>query len=131
MKIYLDNGATTKVDNKVVEAMLPFFEEKYGNASSLHIFGQEAYKSLDGARKTIAAKLNAQSEEIIFTSGGSEANNLAIKGIINREDHIITVKTEHPSVLNTIKDLKKKKISFIQIQFNPLVKPTFHRRMQI
>ena len=107
MKVYLDNGATTKVDNKVVEAMLPFFEEKYGNASSLHIFGQEAYKSLDGARKTIAAKLNAQSEEIIFTSGGSEANNLAIKGIINREDHIITVKTEHPSVLNTIKELEK------------------------
>src|SRR3989344_3946897 len=110
MKVYLDNGATTKVDERVIETMLPFFKEKYGNASSLHSFGIDAYNSLNESRTIIASKLNAKPEEIIFTSGGSESNNLAIKGIINKKDHIITIKTEHPSVLNTIKELEKEGI---------------------
>ena len=81
MKVYLDNGATTKVDERVIETMLPFFKEKYGNASSLHSFGIDAYNSLNESRTIIASKLNAKPEEIIFTSGGTESNNTVIFSI--------------------------------------------------
>ncbi|MBN2454902.1 cysteine desulfurase [Candidatus Woesearchaeota archaeon] len=107
---YLDNAASTKTDPKVVEAMLPYFNEKYGNASSLHSKGLEAKEALDRARKTIAKSINAKSEEIIFTSGGTESDNFAIKGIAfaNKQmgNHIITTSIEHKAILNTCKWLE-------------------------
>ena len=109
--IYLDNAASTKTDLKVVKAMLPYFTEKYGNASSKHIMGQEAKRALEESRSNIAKSLKAKAEEIIFTSGGTESNNFALKGIAfaNRKKgkHIITSKIEHDCVLNTCKWLEK------------------------
>ncbi|MGV8171119.1 MAG: cysteine desulfurase family protein [Candidatus Woesearchaeota archaeon] len=115
MKVYLDNGATTCMDKKVVKAMLPYFTQEYGNASSIHIMGLDAKKALESARKDIASIINALPEEIIFTSGGTESDNMAITGVINkfRDDnpgekiHIITSQIEHPAVLNTCKTLEK------------------------
>lgn len=109
--VYLDHGATTPVDPKVVEAMQSCFTDRFGNVSSIHWFGKEAREGLEKARETIAARLNADKEEIIFTSGGTESNNLAIKGILGAEkgkNHIITSKTEHPAVLRTCRALEKK-----------------------
>ncbi|MBU2560915.1 MAG: cysteine desulfurase NifS [Nanoarchaeota archaeon] len=110
-KIYLDNGATTMVDPAVVKEMLPFFSDVYGNPSSIHQKGQEAKRYLTEAREDVAKKLNAGYDEIIFTSGGTESDNLAIKGVAyaNRDkgNHIITTKIEHPAVLNTCKALEK------------------------
>jgi cysteine desulfurase len=100
--IYLDNAATTKVDERVVNVINKFFNEKYGNASSIHKRGVEANSELQKAREIIAKSINAKSHEIIFTSGGSEANNMAIKGVFfaNKcKGHIISAKTEHDSVL--------------------------------
>lgn len=111
MKVYLDNGATTMVDAKVLGAMKPYFTEKYGNASSLHSFGREAGEALEKARQAIAKRINAEPGEIIFTSGGTESDNLAIKGAAyaNREkgNHIITSAIEHPAVINACKTLEK------------------------
>lgn len=111
MKVYLDNGATTMVDPAVVKVMLPFFTEKYGNPSSIHQKGQEAKQALAEAREVIAGKLNASYDEIIFTSGGTESDNLAIRGAAiasrNKGNHIITTKIEHPAVLRTCEALEK------------------------
>jgi cysteine desulfurase len=111
MRIYLDHAATTPVDPRVVEAMLPYLTEKFGNASSLHQYGREAGEALEDARETIAGKINAKPEEIIFTSGGSESDNLAVKGLAyglkDKGRHIITSKIEHPAVLNTCRRLEK------------------------
>ena len=120
--IYLDNAATTRVDKKVVEAMLPYFSEKYGNASSQHLKGQEAKRALEEARHVIAKSINAKDDEIIFTSGGTEANNLALKGLFfankeNGKKHIITTKIEHDCVLNSCKWLEKQgaKITYLNV----------------
>lgn len=103
--IYLDAAATTPVHPEVLEAMLPYFTQHFGNANSQHIYGQIAKKAIDDARQSIADHINVLPEEIIFTSGATEAINLAIKGYweANRDkgNHIITVKTEHKAVLNT------------------------------
>lgn len=128
MKVYLDNGATTMAAPEVVEAMMPYFSEKYGNASSLHAFGREAKEALDKARAAIAQKLNASPEEIIFTSGGTESDNLAIKGIAyahkDRGNHIITTKIEHPAVLSTCATLEKEgfKVTYIDVDKEGIVK---------
>ena len=109
MKVYLDNNATTKVDEEVVKAMLPYFSEYYGNPFSLHLFGAETGKTVSEARQTIADILKAKPSEIIFTASGSEADNLAIRGIAkaykHRGKHIITSTIEHPAVKNTFMDL--------------------------
>lgn len=109
-RIYLDNSSSTPVDKEVLKEMLPYFSEKYGNPSSLHFFGQEAQDTLDVARKRVATALNASPEEIIFTGSATEANNLAMSGIINnhvsRKPHIITSQFEHESVLEPIKHLQ-------------------------
>ena len=121
MKVYLDNGATTMTDPKVVEAMKPLFSEKYGNPSSTHHMGQEAKRELDEAREIIAKKLKARYDEIIFTSGGTESDNLAIKGaaLANKDkgSHIITTKIEHPAVLNACKSLEKQgfRITYLDV----------------
>ena len=110
-QIYMDHGATTPVDPLVVDAMLPYFTEKFGNASSLHSFGQEATSALEQSRQQVAASIGAKPEEIIFTSGGTESDNLAIKGIAYRNSdkgkHIITSTIEHPAILNTCAYLEK------------------------
>jgi cysteine desulfurase len=122
--IYLDNAATTRVDDDVLKTMLPYFSEKYGNASSVHFKGQEAKNALEDSRRTIAKSIGAKSQEIYFTSGGTEANNLAIKGLYfwNQENntgknHIITTRIEHDCVLNTCKWLEKNgaKVTFLDV----------------
>lgn len=109
--IYLDNGATTTTDPKVIEAMLPYFSKKYGNASSAHTFGFDAKEALNHAREIIANSVNARPEEVIFTSGGTESNNFAIKGIYfankDKGNHIIIPSTEHKCVVQACTWLEK------------------------
>ena len=109
MKVYLDNNATTKVDEEVVKAMMPYFSDYYGNPFSLHLFGNETGLAVTEARQTIADIIKAKPSEIIFTASGSEADNLAIRGIAkaykHRGKHIITSTIEHPAVKNTFIDL--------------------------
>jgi len=107
--IYLDNNATTPLHPEVLEAMLPGLRENYGNPSSIHSFGRSARVQLDEAREKVAHLINAQSSEIIFTSGGTEANNLALLGVAFKDKgkKIITGKTEHPSVLNPCRQLEE------------------------
>ena len=122
MQIYLDNAATTRVSDEVFREMTPYFKNKYGNASSLHDFGQEANNSIENARKIIAERLKADIKEIIFTSGGTESNNLAIQGTAHnykdRGNHIVTTKFEHPSVLETCKSLEKEGFNVTYLSLN-------------
>ena len=123
--VYLDHAATTPVDREVVDAMFPYFTRFYGNASSLHSFGTDAHDALDESRQHVADILNAESEEIIFTSGGTESDNIAIKGVAyNNKDkigskgaHIITSAIEHPAVLETCKHLEKQgfKVKYLPV----------------
>ena len=112
-RIYLDNAATTQVDKEALKAMEPYFIDVFGNASSLHSFGQEASKAVEFAREKIARFLNCSAQEIIFTSGATEANNLAILGTVfangypGKKIHIITSAIEHPAVLETCEYLEK------------------------
>jgi cysteine desulfurase len=111
-KVYLDHSATTPVDTGVLEAMLPYLTEKFGNPSSVHYFGQEARAGVDRARRSVAALIGARPNEIIFTSGGTEANNLAIRGLCEAAEtygrHIITSQIEHPSVSGACEALEKR-----------------------
>ncbi len=111
-KVYLDHSATTPVDPRVVAAMLPYLTEKFGNASSVHGFGQEARAAADRARRQVASLIGARANEIIFTSGGTEANNLAIRGVCDLAEahgrHIIASAIEHPSVRGAIDSLEKR-----------------------
>ena len=112
-EVYLDNSATTKVDPRVTEAMLPYFSEKYGNPNSLHKFGREARAAIDNARAQVASLINAKPTDIIFTGAGSEADNLAIKGAAwalkekGKGSHIITSAIEHHAILDTVRWLGK------------------------
>jgi cysteine desulfurase len=113
-RIFMDNASTTKVDPEVLNTMLPYFTEYYGNPSSIHAFGREARKAVDTARTNIADLIGAKDDEIIFTAGGTESDNLAIKGVsyLNKEKrttkgpHIITSTIEHPGVLETCRHLE-------------------------
>jgi cysteine desulfurase len=110
--IYMDNNATTRTDPRVVEAMLPYFTEHYGNAASLtHEFGREADEAVEHARGHVAALLGAHPREIVFTSGATESNNLALKGVAAmyrpKGDHLVTVATEHKAVLDPIRRLER------------------------
>lgn len=120
--VYLDHAATTSVRDEVLEAMLPYFKDSFGNASSVHSFGREAKKALDTARETVAEILNADFNEIIFTSGGTESNNLAIKGVAHqykqRGMHLITSAIEHPAVLNPMKELEKEGFTVTYLPVN-------------
>lgn len=111
--VYMDHAATTPVDPRVLEAMLPYFSEKFGNASSIYSLGREARQAIEEARRTVAEILHAKPEEIIFTSCGSESNNLAIRGVAfaqrhrGKGNHIITSPIEHHSVGHTVEQLEK------------------------
>ncbi len=120
-QIYFDNAATTKVDGEVLRAMLPYLSEGYGNASSVHLKGQEAKDAMEKARRIIARSIGARTYEIIFTSGGTESNNLALKGLFFKnypeKNHIITTKIEHDCVLNSCKWLEKQgaKVTYLDV----------------
>lgn len=110
MKVYLDNSATTPVAPEVIEAMLPYFSVEMGNAQSVHSFGQRAKAAVEGARREVAALINAAPNEIVFVSGGTEADNLAVRGVAEAHRdygrHIITTRIEHPAVLATCEALE-------------------------
>lgn len=107
---YFDNNATTKVDDEVLKEMIPYFKEYYGNASSIYKLGQKSKNKIEEVREKISSILNCNPNEIYFTSGGSESNNLALKGIMSanksKGKHLITSMIEHPSILNTCKSLE-------------------------
>ena len=126
--VYMDNQATTPVDPRVLDAMLPFFGERFGNAASRnHQFGWEAEEAVDTARKQVAALINASPKEIIFTSGATESDNLALKGVAEmysqKGDHIITCVTEHKAVIDSAKHLEKQglRITFLSVEKNGLI----------
>ena len=127
--IYLDNAGTTKTSHEVVNAMMPFFEEEYGNASSLHSMGQRAKEHLDSARKIVAECINADAGEIYFTSGGSESDNQAIisasiLGERKGKKHIISSQFEHHAVLHTLQKLEKQgfSVTYLPVYENGIVK---------
>jgi cysteine desulfurase len=106
-RVYLDNNATTPILPEVFEAMRPYYLEQFGNASSIHHYGQHARAAVEKARASVAALLNARPAEIVFTSGGTEADNLGIFGLVQRGDHVITSTIEHSAVMNTCKRLEQ------------------------
>lgn len=118
VRVYLDNSATTKADEKAAMAVKDAMLEHYGNPSSLHFFGEEAKALLENARAVIAREINAKPSEIIFTSGGTESNNLAIRGILSAspKKHIVTTAFEHHSVLHLFKQLEKEEFSVTYIK---------------
>ena len=126
-RIYLDNAATTNLREEALAAMRPYFNEKYGNASSLHSLGKEARKDLEEAREKIAKLLNVNSKEIVFTSGGTESNNFALKGIAfankAKGKHIIISSIEHPCIMESARWLEKQgfKISKLKVDKYGLV----------
>ncbi|HEV2802734.1 MAG TPA: cysteine desulfurase family protein [Pyrinomonadaceae bacterium] len=128
-RVYLDNSATTPIDPRVVEAMLPYLTEKFGNASSVHFYGQEARVALDGARREVAALINARPNELVFLSGGTEANNLAIRGIAEAATehgrHIITSQIEHSAVRGVCDALERRgwEVTRLPVYDNGIVRP--------
>ena len=122
MNVYLDNSATTKVDQKVVDAMLPYFTEKYGNPSSLHSKGCEAREAVELARGQVANLVGAKPSEIVFTSGGTEGDNLAIIGAAKAAEQsrksVVCSNVEHPAVLETCKALSGLGFSFSEAKVN-------------
>lgn len=128
-RIYMDHSATSPVAPEVLEAMLPYFSQKFGNASSLHSFGLEAKEALEEAREKVANLLGADPEEIIFTSGGTESDNLALKGIARRHrqkgKHVITSSIEHPAILEVCRILEKEgfEVTYLPVGSEGLVDP--------
>ena len=128
-RIYLDYAATAPVLPEVLDAMLPFFMSQFGNPSGVHAFGRETRKAVEQARRRTAGLLGADSREIVFTSGGSESNNLAIKGaaysLRTKGNHIVTSKIEHPSVLNTCRWLEKQgfRVTYLPVDSCGTVSP--------
>jgi cysteine desulfurase len=131
-RVYLDHNATTPVHPDVLAAMMPFFAEQYGNPSSIHGFGREARDAVEGAREQIAAFLGVASEEIVFTSGGTESDNLAVKGVAlaRGAGHIITSQVEHHAVLRTCQALERAgfAVSYLGVDRHGMVDPDDVRR---
>jgi cysteine desulfurase len=129
-RVYLDNNATTPILPEVLDAMLPFYGEHFGNASSIHHHGQETRSAVERARECVAALLGCRTSEIVFTSGGTEADNLAIFGITGPGDHIITSTIEHSAVLNPLKHLASNgcQVTYIPVDGRALVDPSDIKR---
>ena len=120
MKIYFDNAATTPLDKEVLDAMMPYLTEHFGNPSSIHSFGRKTRAAIEGARKIVAKSLNVSPSEIFFTSGGTEADNMAIRCSVHDLGikHVITSKIEHHAVLHTVEKLEEEgliKLSFVNV----------------
>ena len=126
-KVYMDHGATTPLREEVLEAMMPFLREKFGNPSSIHAQGREARQAVDAAREVVAAALGAEPGEIFFTSGGTESNNIALRGTaaLKPKSHFITSSIEHHAVLDVCKDLEEQghRVTFLPVDSNALVDP--------
>ena len=126
-QIYFDNAATTKVDERVLKEMAPYFDVRYGNASSVHAKGQEARDAMEKARKIISKSINAKTSEIYFTSGGTESNNWALKGLFLEnypgKNHIVTTRIDHDCVLNTCKWLETQgaKVTYLDVDWEGFV----------
>jgi len=127
MTIYVDNAATTKVDEEVLKEMIPFFAENYGNPSSIYSLGKTTKKAIDKAREQVATAINAKPNEIYFTGCGSESDNTALKGVAyankSKGNHIITSKIEHPAILDTCKALEKQgfEVTYLGVDENGLI----------
>lgn len=126
--IYLDHAATTPMRPEILEAMRPYFSERFGNPSSLHSYGQDARAAIEQAREHVASAIGATPQEIIFTSGGTESDNLAIRGVLrgrSGNDHIITSAIEHPAVLETCKFVEKlgHEVTYIPVDRDGRIKP--------
>ncbi len=128
-RCYFDHNATTPVDPRVVEAMLPHYGDVYGNASSLHSFGQQARQGVERARRQVASQLGCDARDIVFTSGGTEADNLAVfgtvRGVVDRTRHVVTSQIEHPAVLNACQQLESEgvDVTYLPAGSDGLVSP--------
>jgi cysteine desulfurase len=129
-RVYLDNNATTPVLPEVLEAMRPYFGERFGNASSIHRHGQDTRAAVEHARQSVAALLGCRASEIVFTSGGTEADNLAIFGVVRSGDHVITSAIEHHAVLNSCKHLSAEgcEVTYVPVDGQGLVDPADVKR---
>src|SRR5271165_5829755 len=129
-RVYLDNNATTPLLPEVFEAMRPYFFEKFGNASSIHRQGQQARAAVEHAREQVAELLNCRPAEIVFTSGGTEGDNLALFGLMKPGDHIITSAVEHHAVLNACKRLEEMgcAVTYLPVDGQAMVDPDDVRR---
>jgi len=129
-RVYLDNNATTPVLPEVFEAMRPYFVEHFGNASSIHHHGQETRAAVERARESVAALLGCRPAEVVFTSGGTEADNLAIFGLVRPGDHVVTSTIEHHAVLNSCKHLQERgiEVTFVGVDGRCLIDPGDVRR---
>ena len=125
--IYLDNSATTRLDDEVLKEMMPYLTEEYGNASSIYKLGRNTRNAVETAREKIAKAINAEPDEIYFTSGGTESDNTTIRGIAynnkKKGNHIITSKIEHPAILETCKQLEKEgfEITYLNVDKNGII----------
>ncbi|MCL5287172.1 MAG: aminotransferase class V-fold PLP-dependent enzyme, partial [Acidobacteria bacterium] len=134
LRIYFDNNATTPVDREVLDAMLPYFAENFGNPSSIHSPGQQARKAVEHAREQVAALLGARAGEITFTSGGTESDNLAIRGILFADErprkHVITTQIEHSAVLQSCRALEERavEVTYLPVNADGLVNPADVRK---
>jgi cysteine desulfurase len=129
-RVYLDNNATTPILPEVFEAMRPYFAERFGNASSIHHHGQETRAAVERARESVAALLGCRASEIVFTSGGTEGDNLAIFGLVREGDHVISSTIEHHAVLNSCKHLETAgcEVTYVPVDGYGLVDPNDVRR---
>src|SRR3982074_3786538 len=129
-RVYLDNNATTPLLPEVFEAMRPYFAEHFGNASSIHQHGQETRAAVERARESVGALLGCRASEIVFTSGGTEGDNLAISGLVKAGDHVISSSVEHHAVLNSCKHLEVLgcEVTYVPVDGRGLVDPGDVRR---
>src|SRR5437899_11307526 len=129
-RVYLDNNATTPVLPEIFEAMRPYFAERFGNASSIHHHGQDTRAAVERARESVAGLLGCRASEIVFTSGGTEADNLAIAGLATAGDHVITSSIEHHAVLFACKHLEEAgcEVTYLPVDGRSLIDPDDVRR---
>ncbi len=125
---YFDHAATTKIRKEVLDEMMPYLRNQYGNPSTLYKLGRRSKQAIEQARKQVAELINAQSSEIYFTSSGTESDNTALKGVVyancNKGNHIITSKIEHSAILNSCKSLEEQgfKVTYIDVDKNGIIK---------